>query len=418
MSAPQTTPPEAAEPAETTPQQPSRMERYLHEVLTSSWLLILAAIVLALALAALLIAAADPDVQAAAGYFFARPTDLLGAAWDAVAGAYSALFRGAIFDPNASSTARMIKPITDTLTSATPLIFAGLGLGVGFRAGMFNIGAQGQVLMGATWAAFVGFTWQLPSVLHVVLAALAGAVAGGLWAGIAGFLKARTGANEVIVTIMLNNIAGFLMAYLLTTTLFKRPGGNNPISPMLPDSAMFSRLLPEPFRLHSGFLLALAAAAGVWWLMERSTIGFRFRAVGANASAARTAGISVDSAFIWVMVTAGALAGMGGVSQVLGTEGVLQDGVGGSIGFDAITVALLGRSRPLGTVFAALVFGALRAGSPLMQTVAGTPIDVVLVVQALIVLLIAAPPLVRMVFRLPTPGVPAVRELGAKEVSA
>jgi len=192
------------------------------------------------------------------------------------------------------------------------------------------------------------------------------------------------------------------MSYLLTTSAFKRPG-TNPISPKLDPDAMFPRLLGEPFRLHLGFILALLAAVGVWWFMERSTAGYSFRAVGLNPHAARTAGISINSVYVWVMVLAGALAGLGGVAQVLGTEGVLQDGVAGSIGFDAITVALLGRSRPLGTVLAALLFGALRAGSPLMQTASGTPIDIVMVMQSVIVLLIAAPPLVRAIFRLPSP---------------
>jgi simple sugar transport system permease protein len=156
--------------------------------------------------------------------------------------------------------------------------------------------------------------------------------------------------------------------------------------------------------------------------MERSTIGFRFRAVGSNPHAARTAGISVNSAYVWVMLTAGAFAGLAGSAQVLGTERVLTAGVAASYGFDAITVALLGRSKPLGTVFAGILFGALRAGGVVMQARTGTPIDIVLVVQSLIVLFIAAPPLVRSVFRLPSPGTPRapkpVVPVAAKEVSA
>lgn len=385
-------------------------EPLLRQVLSSSGLLVALSVVVALVLAAVLIALADPKAQAALSYFFARPGDFFAASWDAVYGAYSSLFRGAVFDPQAATFQRAVRPLTETLTAATPLIFAGLGLAVAFRSGLFNIGAQGQVVLGATFAAFAGFTFDLPPVLHMVVAVLFGIVAGALWAGIAGVLKARTGANEVIVTIMLNAIAGFLMAYLLTTTAFKRPG-SNPISPILDDDAMFPRLLGDGFRLHLGFVLALLAAWGVWWLMERSADGYRFRAVGLNPDAARTAGIRISSVYVKVMLVAGALAGMGGVSQVLGTEGVLQDGVAGSIGFDAITVALLGRSTPAGTVGAALLFGALRAGSPLMQTVSGTPIDIVLVVQAVIVLLIAAPPLVRAIFRLPAPS--SSREVAA-----
>ncbi|WP_333810937.1 ABC transporter permease [Timonella senegalensis] len=382
---------------------PSRWTTALRDMASSSATVIIFAILGALILAAVLIAAADPTVQKTAGYIFARPADFFKAVWDSVSGAYSALFRGAIYNPDAATFARKIKPITETLTAATPLIFAGLGLGIGFRSGIFNIGAQGQVVLGAVVSAYFGFAFNLPVVLHLIVAIIGGFLAGGLWAGIAGFLKARFGANEVIVTIMLNSIAGFLMSYLLTTTAFMRPGSNNPVSQRVADTAMFPKLFGQDFRLHWGFVLALLAAVAVWWLMERSVLGYRFRAVGFNPDAARTAGIKVERMYLYVMLVAGGLAGMGGVSQTLGTEGVLQEGVAGSIGFDAITVALLGRSRPAGIVGAAILFGALRAGSPLMQTDSNTPIDIVQVVQALVVLLIAAPPLVRAIFRLPVP---------------
>ena len=365
----------------------------LARVLDSSWLTIAAAVVIALLLSSVLIAAANADVQSAAPYFFSRPGDLLGAAWDSVSSAYSALFRGAVFDYQASG-ARRIRPITETMTASVPLIFAGLGLAVGFRSGLFNIGAQGQVLLGAAAGTWVGITFALPIGVHLVVALLAAFAAGALWAGIAGFLKARTGANEVIVTIMLNSIAVYLITYLLTTSVL-RQGGSRPISPAVAADATFPLLLGSSFRLHLGFIVALLAAVAVWWLMERSVLGFQFRAVGANQRAAKTAGIRVNLMFVLVMLTAGGLAGLGGAAQVLGTDKTFQAGTAGSIGFDAITVALLGRSKPLGTVLAALLFGALRAGSPLMQTSAGTPIDIVLVIQASIVLLIAAPVLVK-----------------------
>ncbi|NTW39389.1 MAG: ABC transporter permease [Cellulomonadaceae bacterium] len=348
---------------------------------------------MALLASSILIAAANAEVQASAAYLFARPGDFFGAAWDAIFGAYSSLFRGAIFDYQAEGI-RRIRPITETMVAAVPLIFTGLGLAVGFRSGLFNIGAQGQVLIGAAAATWVGITFTLPAPIHLTLACLAAVVVGAAWAGIAGFLKARTGANEVIVTIMLNSVSLYLVSYLLTTSLL-RQGGTRPISPAVADTATFPLLLGDGFRLHLGFIVALLAAAGVWWLMERSVLGFQFRAVGANQRAARTAGIRVNLVFVLVMLTAGGLAGLGGAAQILGTDKSLQAGSAGSIGFDAITVALLGRSKPLGTVMAALLFGALRAGSPLMQTSAGTPIDIVLVIQASIVLLIAAPVLVR-----------------------
>ncbi|BAS13513.1 uncharacterized ABC transporter permease protein YufP [Arthrobacter sp. Hiyo8] len=202
------------------------------------------------------------------------------------------------------------------------------------------------------------------------------------------------------MTIMLNYIANFLLLFLLTTPAFQRKGSTNPISPFLDQSALFPELLGPQFRLHAGFLLAVLATVFVWWLLKRSTLGFEFRAVGANQSAARTAGINVPRAVILVMAIAGALAGLAGIAQVSGTEKYLSGGVAASIGFDAITVALLGRSTPWGTFFAGLLFGAFRAGGVAMQAETQTPIDIVLVIQSLIVLFIAAPPLVRAIFGL------------------
>lgn len=402
------------------PDEPDRGQSFLRDVLSSSWLVTTLAIVLALAISGILIAAADAEVQDAAAYFFARPSDLIVEAWDAVSSAYVALFQGAVFDPTADTFAQAIKPLTETMTVAIPLILAGLGLGIGFRAGLFNIGAQGQIILGAIFSAWVGFTLDLPAYIHLPLAMLAAIIGGGLWAGIAGVLKARTGAHEVIVTIMLNYVALYLIAYLLTTEAFQNPGSTNPISPPIKESAQYPLLLGDQFRLHAGFLVAIAAAFLVWWLMGRSTIGFKWRAVGSNPHAARTAGISVNGSFVWVMVTSGALAGLAGSAQVLGTDKVLTADVAASFGFDAITVALLGRSKPLGTFFAGLLFGALRAGGFAMQARTGTPIDIVLVVQSLVVLFIAAPPLVRAVFRLPAPR-PRQRRTPrttAKEVTA
>lgn len=375
------------------------------QIARSSPLLTFLAIFAALVISAVLIVVADPAVRASVGYFFDRPGDTLSAAWDAVSGAYTSLFRGAVFDYSASG-ARTIRPLTETMVAATPLLFAALGLGIGFRAGLFNIGAQGQVLMGAAVAAWLGFALDLPVVLHLLVAILGAALMGGVWAAIAGVLKARTGANEVIVTIMLNWIATWLITWLLTTSILAR-APNRPISPAVDPTAKLPLLLGGQFRLHWGFVLALLAAVGVWWLMERSTIGFKFRAVGANMDAARTAGINVNLVFVMVMVTAGILAGVGGAAQLLGADHSLRATTAGTIGFDAITVALLGRNRPAGIVGAALLFGALRAGSPLMQTESDTPIDIVLVIQAVIVLFIAAPPLVRTLFHLP--GRPGTR---------
>ena len=381
-----------------------RQSSVLHRIVTGDALVSVLAVVMALIVGGLLIALTDEDVAESAGYFFSRPGDLLGAAWSAASGAYVALFQGSIFNFEAETFSRMIYPLTQTLTVATPLICAGLGVALAFRAGLFNIGAQGQIIIGATLAAWVGFSWHLPVGIHLVVVILAGAVGGAVWGGIAGLLKARTGAHEVIVTIMLNYIAIQLVLFLLTTPGFQRPGSTNPISPQLDDTAMFPPLLGSGFRLHWGFIMAIAATVFIWWLLNRSTVGFELRAVGANPAAARNAGISTTKGYVIVMLIAGALAGLAGVAQVSGTEKVLTSGVAASFGFDAITVALLGRSSPWGTFAAGLLFGAFRAGGVTMQTSTGTNIDIVLVVQSLIVLFIAAPPLVRSIFRIPPPG--------------
>ncbi|MFJ7748738.1 ABC transporter permease [Arthrobacter sp. NPDC097144] len=376
----------------------------LRRVLSGHAMVSVLSVLLALIVGGILIAATDEEVAASASYFFSRPTDLLSAAWSAASGAYMALFQGSVLNFEAETPARFFYPLTQTLTVATPLILAGLGVAVAFRTGLFNIGAQGQIIIGAAMAAWVGFAVHLPAGLHLLLVIVAGMLGGAIWAGIAGALKAKTGAHEVIVTIMLNYVAINLVLFMLSTPAFQRPGSSNPISPQLDANAMFPPLLGSGFRLHWGFVLAVLATIFIWWLMNRSTVGFELKAVGANPSAARNAGISTTKGYIVVMLIAGALSGLAGVAQVSGTEKVLTSGVAASFGFDAITVALLGRSSPWGTFAAGVLFGAFRAGGVTMQTNTGTSIDIVLVVQSLIVLFIAAPPLVRSLFRIPAPG--------------
>lgn len=362
------------------------------------------ALIAAFVVGGLLIAFTDPATQTASKYFFARPQDTLLAAWTAASEAYLALFRGSIYNYEAGNFTKAILPFTETLTSATPLIFAGLAVAIAFKTGLFNIGAKGQMLLGAMVSGYMGFTWDLPAIILLPLVVIGGAIGGGLVGGLIGLLKAKTGAHEVILAIMLNYIMANFMLFMLKTPLMQRPGNSNPISPEVSSAAVFPLILGKPFRLHWGFILAILAVLFVSWLMNRSTIGFRLRAVGANPTAARTAGISIAGGYILVMAISGALAGLAGTAQVAGTEKVLTAGIASTIGFDAITVALLGRSTPWGTFFAALLYGAFRAGGAGMQIETGTPIDLVLVVQAMIVLFIAAPPLVRAIFRLPDPN--------------
>ncbi len=386
----------------------SRFVGALRQVASGSALISVLAVVLALVVGAVLIALTNPAVQTASGYFFARPGDLFTAVWTSVSGAYSSLFQGAIFNPNQPTFALAIKPLTDTLSWATPLIAAGLGVALSFRIGLFNIGGQGQMLAAAACAGWVGFTLDLPFPLHLVAALAAGVIGGAVWAGIVGLLKARTGAHEVIVTIMLNYIALYLLSYLLKTPVLQAPGSSNPKSPPTKPSAIFPSLFGPQYTLTIGFILVIAATVLVWYLLNRSSLGFQFRAIGENPHAARVAGINVNRMYVVGMLLSGALIGLAGANQVQGViTGGFDSGIDSGIGFDAITVALLGRSRPWGVFGAGLLFGAFKAGGFTMQAAENIPIDIVLVVQSLIVLFIAAPPLVRLIFRLPSAPVAA-----------
>ncbi|HEV7956596.1 MAG: transporter permease [Microbacteriaceae bacterium] len=399
---------------------PPRSNTILNEILSGNALISVLAIVLALLSGGVLIALTDEDVQAAAGYFFSRPTDTLSAIWSSVSGAYTALFQGSVYDFRRPEFADGIRPLTQTLNFATPLIAAGLGVALAFRVGLFNIGGRGQMLVASAAAGWVGFTLDLPVIVHMLIALVAGVVAGAIWGGVVGLLKARTGAHEVIVTIMLNYVAFYLIAYLLRTPgALQAPGQNNPKSPPMADTAVFPDLLGPGYNLHLGFVLVILATLYVWHLLNRSNLGFQFRAVGANPNAALVAGINVKNTYVYAMLISGGLVGLAGVSQVLGTITTgFASGIDAGIGFDAITVALLGRSRPWGVFFAGLLFGALKAGGYSMQASEGVPIDIVLVVQSLIVLFIAAPPLVRAIFRLPQPAGDAVRSVRIFEKKA
>ena len=341
---------------------------FVIQVFRIRWLVSLLAVVIAFAIGAVFIVLADASVV----------------------DAYYAMFRGSIVDLNAPNAVRMFKPLTDSLFYSIPLIISGLGLALGFRAGLFNIGGKGQIIVGALAAVWVGFSLNLPPVVHTLVALLVAIVAGGLYGGIAGVLKAKTGANEVIVTIMLNSIATLGLGYILTQKAWQVPGTNQPVTPKVAESAALARLLPAPFKLHVGFLVALLALVAFWWLIERSTLGFQIRAVGANAAAARTAGISVERITAITMVLSGAFLGLAGANEALGTIGYVSRDVAGSIGFDAISVALLGRNKTWGTFGAGLLFGAFKAGGYAMQA-KGVPIDMILILQSVIVLLIAVP---------------------------
>lgn len=353
---------------------------------------------MAFTITGIIIALSDEKVMNKIG----SPFEFLKGAGATVGNAYLSLFQGSIYDNRLakSNFFEGFYPFFETLVTATPLILTGLSVALAFKSGLFNIGAQGQFIFGAIGASYVGFRFDLPAGVHILAAALAGVVLAAIWGGLVGFLKAKTGAHEVILTIMLNYIAGYFILWLLKTKTFLRPGRIDPIAPEVAESARLPLLAGENFRIHAGIFIALAAALFVWWLLTKTTIGYKFRAVGANSQAARTAGISVPFVITATMMICGALAGLGGAVHVLGSEHALNTDVAGSFGFDAITVALLGRAQPLGTVFAALLFGALHTGGRMMQSNTGVPLDIVVVTQGLIVLFIAAPVFVRYVFRL------------------
>jgi general nucleoside transport system permease protein len=353
------------------------------------------AILLAVVLGGLVVAFSDPPTRRALGYLGARPGDTFAAAWSAISRAYVALVVGAVGSPSA---------LSETLVSAAPLILTGMAVAIPLRAGLFNIGGEGQVMAGGLVGGFVGFTFVgLPTVIHLPLAILA-AAAGGIAIGwLPGFLKARTGAHEVISTIMLNNTMTFVTIWLLTTTVFQVPGRMDPISKNVAPSARFPRFSTGT-RVDIGIVVAIAVAVAMYWLVERSTTGFELNAVGANPTAAQAAGMDANRATITAMATAGMLGGLAGAALVLGIQGRLTPGFSGGVGFDGITVALLGRGSIGGSVAAGLLLGAFKAGGRAMQARTGTSLDLVVVIQAFIIVLIAAPGLVRAVFRVRTEG--------------
>lgn len=377
------------------PQNENWVHRILRIFFNPSAATVAFAILGALVVGALIVVFFDPDVQSTMGYFFQRPADFFTEAGRAFGSFFSALIRGSIFDWTQPTFAKAIRPATESIVRAIPLIIAGLAIALSFTAGLFNIGVQGQIILGAIFGGYVGLAFNLPPFLHVLVAVIAAVIGGAIWGFIPGILKAQLGANEVIVTIMLNSIALLLLQALLSTETFKGPGGYAGKSMAIGTNAAYPLLMGGGFRLHFGFIMAILASVFLWWLLDRSTFGFELRAAGANPEAARTAGINVKRTMMLTLVLSGALAGLAASAPVLGTEKGLSVGLAGTIGFDAITVALLGKSRPMGVFFAGLLFGALNAGGALMQSSAGIPVDIVQITQAIIVLAIAGSEAVR-----------------------
>ena len=381
--------------------------------LVSNLLMPALAVFTGLVVGGVIIAAANDAAISAWRNFFQAPGMAFAAPWNAVITAYSALFGGALGKPAdliagfqtyfaTGQTAALFKamyPITESLNVATPYIFAGLAVALGFRCGLFNIGAEGQFFMGALGAAYVGYSITgLPWFIHLPLALLGGALAGAVWGAIPGYLKAKFGAHEVVNTIMMNWIAFRLSDWLLNGPM--KAKGFRPVTPNIEATAELPRFFPDPLRFHWGFPLALLFAFLVYWFLFKTTLGFEIRAVGSNPDAAKYAGMSVVRNFVLVMTLSGALAGLAGTAQVLGTDHWVGQGFSAGFGFDSIALALLGKSHPLGVVLAALLFGILRGGATSMQSLAGIPIHIISVIQGMVIIFVAAPDIIRGIYRL------------------
>jgi general nucleoside transport system permease protein len=423
-----TTPPPAIEPTQTPPpatdqdEQPGGGHRSFGDILRlaiqeNTVTITVLALVSATVLGGLLTAFTNSAVLTAWGNFFSAPGNAIGLAWDAAFGTYWALFEGSVFNPHTVAAlfqqasfssaihdgflSAVFNPLSETAVQATPLILTGLAVALPYQAGLFNIGGQSQFIGGAIMAAWLGYAYNMPFFVHVVVCCVGAFVGGAALGWLAGEIKARTGAHEVIVTIMLNYVMLYFLAYLLSShSLMEAPGGSNAITLPITSNAHLPLLAGTHLRINAGFLIALAAALAVWWLLNRTTTGFEFRSIGANARASRVAGMNVERNWALVMTLAGGLAGLAAASVILGTDFTLNPQSYGTYGIDAITVALLGLGRPGGVVAAGLLFGALHAGSPGMQASTGTPVQIVQVIQALIVLFVAAPPLIRAMYRL------------------
>ncbi|MBX3086548.1 MAG: ABC transporter permease [Anaerolineae bacterium] len=280
------------------------------------------------------------------------------------------------------------RAIANTLLSATPLIFTGLATLVAFRAGIFNVGVEGSLYMGAFATAYVGFTFtDLPGIVLIPLAFAAGGIVGGLWSLIPGYLKARLRVDEIVTTIMLNYVATLFTDYLVNGP-FQVAGMANAMSKEIAPQAQLARLIPRS-QLNGSFILALIVFAVVLLLLRRSTFGYEVKTLGTNPMFARWSGMPVGRIILQVMFVSGFIGGLAGAGQVLGVHYRFVSGFSRGLGFDGIVIALLGRNSPIGVVLAALFLGALRNGSSSMEMFTQIPRDLIDVLIALVIFFVA-----------------------------
>jgi general nucleoside transport system permease protein len=383
------------------------------------------AVITALLIGGVIIAISNVETMAAWGNFFQNPLYALGMTFSTIVNSYASLFIGAFGNPveiirqigvvvttgNNTRLLNELRPLSDSLTLSVPYILAGLGVAIGFQANLFNIGAEGQLFIGGLAAALVGYSIHgLPWYIHVPLTILAGALAAGIWGFIPGILKARFGAHEVINTIMMNYIAFRLTDYLLSGPM--QGQGGIPVTPDIEKSAQLATLFPAPIRLHWGFFIALGAAVLVYWLLYKTTFGMELRMVGANPRAAKYAGISVARTMVISLSISAALCGTAGAIHMMGVDHRMVRAFSPGYGFDALALALLGNSHPLGVVLASLLFGFLRGGAARMQTLSGTPVEIIRIIQGMVIVFIAAPEIIRSLYHLRS------RERGKKSLKA
>ncbi|MCX6053778.1 MAG: ABC transporter permease [Chloroflexi bacterium] len=394
---------------------------FYEELSNSSLTIIILSIISGFIMGGILVILTSPEVYKAFGTSFVTG---LAASWKIVANTYSSLFLGAFGDPVKISAAfksgdqaliyKAITPFFDSLVVTTPYLFTGVAVALGFRAGLFNIGAEGQVLVGTIAAGWAGWTFTgLSPWIHVPLAILIGALAGALWGFIPGLLKVKTGAHEVITTIMMNYVAYYLIYYLISAPL-RDPKEVTPKTPMILESAHLFRFFPDPIRFHLGFFVAIGVAVLVWFILFKTIWGYEIRSVGLNSSAAKYAGMNITNITVASMSLSGAIAGMAGASEILGVTWRQSQALSSGYGFDSIALALLAQNHPLGVILTALLFGFLRSGSRVMQVRAGVPIYIINILQSFIILFIAAPAIIRTIYRLKEP---TIKEVSTPPVS-
>ncbi len=374
------------------------------------------ALILGLIVGAIIITTTTPVVlDAWRGIFhsWSAPGHALKVTFDNVGSAYRTMFTGSIIDPqgfwHSLTTGKgwdnTLTPISETLTYATPLMIASMGVGIAFQTGIFNIGANGQAVLGGIAGAVVGSMIHMPTVLHLPLTLLAGIVGGVVAGSIPGLLKAYTGAHEVIVTIMLNYVIYAFLLFTVLSTPFQLPGQQNDISRNIDPSAQLAPIFgtASGLRVSYGIFVAAAVIVFAWWFLDKSSLGFDFRVTGANPTAAKASGINAKLVIVLVFVISGGMAGLAGIVQAASTTHFVDGGflIGNAgIGFTAITVALLGRNRPMGIVWSSLLFAALGVGGRAMQASTGIPLDLATMIQSAVVLFVATPVLVKEIFRL------------------